>query len=135
MPKVIALQSRLDDVARVLKKRGYKVIDWYEASQPDTKVDAFLYTSYHSDITSSYTSLTEGYAASLGDGRPDQNADISDAYDDLGGSLSTAFGSVRPKLGRYPGAVMLNVVGMSPEEAADSLEERLEQSAHYRREQ
>lgn len=98
----IAVQSRMDDVARVLKQRGYKVVDMLEASNPDSRIDAFLYTSYHSDIVSSFNSFTQSDDAVL-----------------------TAEGSFQPSSASI---VMVNTAGMNPHEAVDVMEERLQAS-------
>ncbi|MDT8899909.1 YkuS family protein [Anaeroselena agilis] len=97
MAKVVAVQSRMNDVARLLAKRGYKVVDMLEASRPGAHIDAFLYTSYHSDIVSSFDSATQTDNVTLG-GEPE---------------LDSAT------------VPMVNVVGMTPEQAVDILEERL----------
>ncbi|MDR7866708.1 MAG: YkuS family protein [Sporomusaceae bacterium] len=98
MAKVVAVQSRMNDVARLLAKRGYKVVDMLEASRPGANVDAFLYTSYHSDIVSSFNSMTQA-----------DNVALS-------GMASELDSATIP---------MLNVAGMTPEQAVDILEERL----------
>lgn len=98
MAKVVAVQSRMEDVSRVLRKRGYTVVDMLEASRPGLHVDAFLFTSYHGDIVSSFDGLTQTDNVAL------------DSTDPGLTSATTA---------------MVNVLGMSPEQAADVLEERL----------
>jgi hypothetical protein len=98
MARVVAVQSRMDDVARVLKKRGYQVVDMLEASKPGLNVDAFLYTSYHGDIVSSFDSFTQTDNVTL-----DNKASPLDS----------------------PTRTMVNVYGMSPEQAVDIMEERL----------
>ncbi len=98
----IAVQSRMDDVARILKQRGYKVVDMLEASNPDSHIDAFLYTSYHSDIVSSFNSFTQSDDAVLA---------AADSFQPNSASI-----------------VMVNTTGMNPQEAVDVMEERLQTS-------
>lgn len=100
MSKIIAVQSRMDDVARALKQRGYTVIDMMEASGSQYNVDAFLYTSYHSDIVSSFNSFTQA-----------DDAVVADSGDFQPSSATL---------------VMVNVTGMSPDHAVDVMEERLQ---------
>lgn len=101
----IAVQSRMDDVARVLRQRGYKVVDMSEASDPNTHIDAFLYTSYHSDIVSSFNSSTQSDDAAM-----------------------TDEGTFQPSSATV---VMVNTVGMNPYEAVDVMEERLRASSGW----
>ncbi len=98
MPKTVALQSRMEHIANILKAKGYNVIDMYEASRPGIQVDAFLYTSNHPDILTSYNNLTETADISLGIGEPEAD------------SLAT---------------VMLNVTGLSASQAVAVLEHKL----------
>lgn len=101
MDKVIAVQSSLEDVSRLLKQKGYQIIDVYQASKPGYKVDAFLYTSSHPDIVTSYNSLTETDKVAFNTGVPQLNE---------------------------TSIIMLNVTGLLPEEVLSLLEERLHNS-------
>jgi len=90
----------MEDVARVLCSRGYKVVSMYEASNPDTQVNAFLYTSYHPDIDTSFNNLSETDNIVFNQSLPHEESSV----------------------------IMLNVTGLGPEEAVDILEERLNSS-------
>ena len=97
MPKTVALQSRMEHIAALLQARGYTVIDMYEASRPGTRVDAFLFTSNHPDILTSYNNLTSASDITIGNTAPSDD------------ELST---------------VMVNVTGLSPDEALAILEQK-----------
>ncbi|SDF64644.1 MBL fold metallo-hydrolase [Sporolituus thermophilus] len=97
MPKVVALQAHMGTLAELLRRKGYKVIDLYEAGRPGVKVDALLYTGYHPDITTTFNSLTE-------------TADIT---------IGTCAGE------SHPAPVRINITGLRPEAALAALEERL----------
>jgi len=93
----------MEQIAQLLQERGYKVIDMYEASRPGAHVDAFLYTSYHPDIVTSFNNLTESADITLGGGHPDIESN--------------------------PSPIMLNVTGLRPEQALATLEYRISHQA------
>ena len=97
MPKVVALQAHMGTLAELLRRKGYTVIDLYEACRPGVKVDALLYTGYHPDMATSFSSVTE-------------TADIT-----IGAGASE----------NHPAPVRVNITGLRPETALAALEERL----------
>lgn len=99
MPKTIALQSGMSSIASLLRAKGYRVVDMYEAKRPGAKVDACLYTSYHPDAFNSSHGLLEF-------------ADMTVGYTSMDYDHHTS-------------PVMFNVTGMSPEQAVITLENRL----------
>lgn len=99
MPKTIALQSGMSEVASMLRDKGYHVVDIYEAKRPGSKVDAYLYTSYHPDAFNSSLGILE-------------YADISVGYTSISYDHHTS-------------PVMMNITGMSPQQAVSTLEHRL----------
>jgi hypothetical protein len=99
MPKTVALQSSMHSIAQLLREKGYKVVDMYEAKRPGTKVDAYLYTSYHPDILNSYDNFVEDADISIGFISLDHDHRIS--------------------------PLMLNVTGLTAEQAVSTLEHRL----------
>ena len=99
MNRTIALQSEMDDIAAVLKKRGFHVVDMLQASKPGLHIDAFLFTSNHPDIVTSFNSYEAAGNISLRDESPS-----------------------RPSGNHF---VMLNVTGMTASDAVDELEKRL----------
>lgn len=100
MAKIVAVQSELDDIAGELRRNGYTVINIYEASNPDTKVDAFLFTSNHPDIVTSFNNLTETDNISFKDEAPQSGTS----------------------------AVLLNVTGLDPSHVVEILKQRLKNS-------
>ncbi|MCX7780550.1 MAG: YkuS family protein [Negativicutes bacterium] len=99
MPKTIALQSRMHNIAEILRIRGYMVVDMYAAKRPGAKIDAYLYTSYHPDIFTGYTNTAEA-------------ADITMGYASMDFDHRTS-------------PLMLNVTGLTAEQAVNMLEHRL----------
>lgn len=105
MPKIIALQSGMSTIAAMLRAKGYQIIDMYEARRPGSKVDAYLYTSYHPDVFSSSIGVLEYADVSLGY--------TSMSYD------------------HHTSPVMMNVTGMTAEQAVSTLEHRLGHKDHH----
>ena len=99
MPKTIALQSGSQELAVLLREKGYKVVDMYEAKRPGLRIDAYLYTSYHPGIFSDFQSSVE-------------EADITLGYISLEHHHDTS-------------PLMLNITGMSASHALSTLEHRL----------
>ena len=105
MPKTVALQYPAARLAELLAAHGYKVITLQEAVRFRAHVDAILYSGRNPE-----TPLAHSTAVDI--------ADIS-----LGHSLAAA--------DALPAAVMLNIIGLSAEEAAAELAYRL-QHRHWR---
>jgi len=99
MPKTIALQSGMSEVASMLRDKGYQVIDIYEAKRPGAKVDAYLYTSYHPDAFNSSLGALE-------------YADVMVGYTSMSYDHQTS-------------PMMMNITGMSPQQTVSTLEQRL----------
>lgn len=99
MSKIIALQSHMGAIAGLLRDKGYRVIDKYEAQRPGSRVDAYLYTNYHPEAFNSLHSSLE-------------YADVSVGYTSL-------------SYDRHTTPLMLNISGMTPEQAVSTLEHRL----------
>jgi ABC-type molybdate transport system ATPase subunit len=91
----------MDNITKLLEKQGYHVVDMQEASKPGLKVDAFLFTSNHPDIVTSYNNLSNAADVSLALETPQQDSSVN--------------------------TIMLNITGMSPQEAVQELEHRLAQ--------
>ena len=100
MAKTIALQSTNQTLISALEQRGYTVIDMYEAHRQRALVDAYLYTSYHPDAFTSYTSVAE-------------TSDIM-----LGDTVEASQPST---------TIMLNITNLQPYEVLLKLERRLQQ--------
>ncbi len=98
MPKVIALQSRIEPLAQLLRDRGYKVIDMYQAHHQRAQVDAYLYTNYHPDSFMDYNGLHAAADISLG-----SNTDFQE----------------------HPTTFMLNITDLPAEQILSTLEHRL----------
>ncbi len=101
MKKTVALQHPATWLAETLTARGYKVISLQEAVGFRAHVDAVLYSSRRAETVPSFHGGLE-------------SADISVGHrgeDALGDTL--------------PGAIMLNITGLHPEQVAAELEARL----------
>ena len=98
MTKTIALQCTNHILANRLSEQGYHVIDMYEAHHQRAIVDAYLYTNYHPDAFTSYTSL----------------ADTSDLI------LTDTV-----EVNQLPTTIMLNITHLEPEEVLLKLGRRL----------
>jgi len=70
-----------------------------EASKPGIKIDAFLFTSNHPDILTSYNNLTNADNVSMDTGKPRQDPRVN--------------------------TIMLNVTNLSAEQVLQELETRL----------
>jgi hypothetical protein len=101
MNKTVALQHPSAWVAATLAARGYKVISLQEALSFRAHVDAVLYSSRRAETVPAFQSSLE-------------NADISVGHR----------GEWAPEEA-LPGAIMLNITGLHPEQVADELESRL----------
>ena len=99
MPKTIALQSGSQELAGLLREKGYKVVNMYEAKRPGARIDAYVYTSYHPAIFSDFQSSAE-------------ESDITLGYISMEHHHDTA-------------PLMLNITGMSASQALSTLEHRL----------
>ncbi len=98
MAKTVALQHPAGKLAAVLTDKGYKVLALQEAVRFRVHVDALLYAGH----------------------RPETGAEVPEAAD-----MSVGHGYGWLADDALPGAVMLNITGLSPEEAAAELEIRL----------
>ncbi len=101
MPKTVALRHPAGKLAAVLAAKGYKVLDLQEAVRFRVHVDAILYTAHRPEAGPAGYEALEAVDMSVGLG-PDWWADEA-----------------------LPGAVMLNITGLSPEEVAEELKVRL----------
>jgi hypothetical protein len=101
MPKTVALQHPAGKLAAVLADKGYKVLDLQEAVRFRAHVDAILYAGRRP------ATGPAGHEAP-------EAADMSIGYSHYGAADDA-----------LPGAVVLNVAGLSPEAAAAELEVRL----------
>lgn len=59
MAKIIALQGYNQEIADLLQKQGYIVIDMYQAHLQRNVVDAYLYTTYHPSALTAYYSVAQ----------------------------------------------------------------------------
>lgn len=105
MSKIIALQSGMSTIAAMLRGKGYQVVDMYEARRPGAKIDAYLYTSYHPDAFNSSIGLLDC-------------ADISVGYASISYDHHTS-------------PMMMNVTGLTAEQAVSTLEHRLGHKEHH----
>ena len=103
MTKIIALQSNNPALLHKLQEHGYKVMDMYEAHHQRTIVDAYLYTTYHPDVFTTYNSLAEASDIILVD---------------------------TVEINQLPTTIMLNITHLEPEEVLLKLERRL-QKKHW----
>lgn len=102
MPKTIALQSNNQTLINRLHEHGYKVIDMYEAHRQRAIVDAYLYTTYHPDAFTAYSSLAETSDIILG---------------------------ATSEMNQLPTTIMLNITHLEPEEVLLKLERRLQEKS------
>jgi hypothetical protein len=96
--KTVALQHPAGKLAAVLTAKGYKVLAFQEAVRFRVHVDAILYAGH----------------------RPETGAEMPEAAD-----MSVGHGHGWLADDALPGPVMLNIAGLSPEEAAAELAIRL----------
>lgn len=101
MPRVIALHAPAGQLAKMLIARGYRVIDFAEASRPGVQVDALLCTGYQPERLSASNSLSEFADITIG----------------TGSILSS-----------HPVPLTINITGLRPEQAINILEQRLHHS-------
>ena len=101
MKKTVALQHPATWLAETLAARGYKVISLQEAVSFRAHVDAVLYSSRRAETIPAFHGGLE-------------SADIS-----VGHRGEEAPGDA------LPGAIMLNITGLHPEQVAAELEARL----------
>ncbi len=101
MSKTVAVQHPSSWVAATLTAKGYKVISLHEALSFRAHVDAVLYSSRRAETVPAFQSGPESADISVGhrgDWSPDET---------------------------LPGAIMLNITGLHPEQVAAELESRL----------
>lgn len=101
MKKTVALQHPSTWLVETLAARGYKVISLQEAVSFRVHADAVLYSSRRAETVPAFHSGLE--AADISVGHHGEEA--------LGDAL--------------PGAIMLNITGLHPEQVAAELESRL----------
>lgn len=107
MPKILALQHPAAGLAATLAAKGYRTVSLQEAVRFRTHVDAVLYVARRPETGPAFQSALEA-------------ADISVGHDP-GGLPGDAM----------PGAIMLNITGLQPEQVVAEVEQRL-QHRHWR---
>ena len=108
MPKILALQHPAAGLAAALAAKGYRTVSLQEAVRFRSQVDAVLYDARRPETGPALHSALEA-------------ADISVGHDPGGGLAGEAL----------PGAIMLNITGMHPEQVVAEVEYRL-QHRHWR---
>lgn len=96
MSKVVALPSQSGQLAALLRRHGYQVVDIDTAQRQRLAIDAILYTSYHPDFITPYT----------------MSADIADIA--LGSPVASEHDPLR-----------LNITGQAAEQIVAALQQRL----------
>ncbi len=102
MPKILALQHPAAGLAEALAAKGYKTMSLQEAVRFRAHVDAVLYTARRPETGPAFHSALEA-------------ADISIGHDPGEGLPGDAL----------PGAIMLNITGMHPDQVVAAVEQRL----------
>jgi hypothetical protein len=108
MPKILALQHPAAGLAATLAAKGYETMSLQDAVRFRVHVDAVLYAAHRQETSAAFHSALEA-------------ADISVGHDHSGGSLSETL----------PGAIMLNITGLHPDQVVAEVEQRL-QHRHWR---
>ena len=98
MAKTIALSSTTTLIAKLLKNRGYQVISLDETAKSRIPVDAILYSQNPLEATYCH--------------QPPETSDIS-------------LGGFEPQSDEINAIIMLNITGLSREQAISALEGRL----------
>lgn len=103
MPKILALHHPAAGLSAALAAKGYKTMSLQEALRFRTHVDAILYSTRLPETGPAFQSALEA-------------ADISVGHDHGEGMAGDAL----------PGAIMLNITGLHPEQVVAEVEYRLQ---------